>query len=109
MFLKMTYQWFSTILMLRPFNIVPYAVVNTNYDMGAHVSWCTWSGHSFLWSQFFASVTWVPEVKLGQTRLCKYLCLLGHLARPQINKHYLEYIFLVQRKELNEERHEGIC
>lgn len=94
--------------MLRPFNTVPF-VVNPNYDMGAHVSWCTCSGHrTFLWSQFFASFIWVPEIKLGQTRLCKYLCLLSHPARPQSNTHCLECVLLVQRKEPNEEKHEGI-
>lgn len=94
--------------MLRPFNTVPY-VVNPNYDMGAHVSWCTCSGHrTFLWSQFFASLIWVPEIKLGQRRPCKYLCLLSHPARPQSNTHCLECVLLVQRKEPNEEKHEGI-
>ena len=28
-----TYQWFSTFLMLQPFNIVPYVVVILNHEM----------------------------------------------------------------------------
>lgn len=76
------------------------------HDVGAPVLECTCRGQrNSLWSRFLTSFPWVPEVELGLTRLSKSLC---HLVRPQTNKHHLECIFLMQRKELKKEKHEGM-